>query len=335
MKKLTVSVAAYNIEHYIDKLMDSIISSSRLSELEVLIVNDGSTDKTVEKANKYISLYPNDIKLIDKENGGHGSTINAGVMNASCKYFKSIDGDDWFDSDGLGKILCELEDCDADLIITDYINVYESDNISKLISHEGIESQRVQYFSDCYRKLTDICYHNIIYRTDLLRKNSIKLTEHSFYVDNEYVMYPLQYVESVIYLSIPLYCYRLGRKGQSVSVVSLQKNIAQLNNIVTTLFNWYKSISWSIASDRKWLISNYISALINFFFYVEFSFKKSNLKCNEMIQMDDLFKSCEEVYYKNVGYALRVWRKSRKSLYKIIWIYFSVKRRFKKILGDI
>lgn len=333
MKILTISVAGYNIEKFIEKLMNSIISSGRINELEILIVNDGSKDKTVEIANKYVELYPNDVKLIDKENGGHGSTINAGIKFASCKYFKAIDGDDWFDSEGLRKTVDNLANIDADLIINDFMNIYESDNSSKLMKIDNFQENLILGFDQCYKELTSLCYHNIIYKTEILKNNSIHLTEHSFYVDNEYVMYPLQYIKTVFYYPVPLYCYRLGREGQSVSVKSLQKNISQLKNILVTVFKWYGGIQ--ISSERKWLISYYISSLINFYFYVEFTFDHSKQKLEEIIEVDDLFVGYDEIYHKNVGKAVGVWRKSRKVLYWVVWEYFRMKRKSQKILGDI
>ena len=124
-KLLTISIAAYNVEMYIEKLLDSIIDSGKLDEIEVLVVNDGSKDKTVEITNKYVKRYPNSIYLINKPNGGHGSTINTGIKNAHGKYFKAIDGDDWIDSTNLAKLIENMKKTNSDLILCNHKFVFE------------------------------------------------------------------------------------------------------------------------------------------------------------------------------------------------------------------
>ena len=94
-KLLTISVAAYNVEAYLDQLMASVIASGVLDAIEVLIVSDGSTDRTAEIARGYEAQYPASVRLIEKPNGGHGSTINRGIREAKGKFFRALDGDDW------------------------------------------------------------------------------------------------------------------------------------------------------------------------------------------------------------------------------------------------
>ena len=106
-KNLTISIAAYNVENYLEKTLDSLIIDN-LDKLEVLIVNDGSKDNTKKIAQKYCKKYPNSIKLIDKENGGYGSTINAGIKEATGKYFKQLDGDDWYNTENLNRLVEDI-----------------------------------------------------------------------------------------------------------------------------------------------------------------------------------------------------------------------------------
>lgn len=332
MKILTISVAGYNIEKYIDKLMKSIEESKVIDKLEVLIINDGSMDNTIDKAKYYEKLYPNNVRLIDKKNGGHGSTINTGILNATCKYFKAIDGDDWFDSNGLKDTVFLLEKIDSDLIINDFYKIYEDDASSERITMNNLLENQTLKLEESYKKLDGLCYHNIIYRTDILKNNKIQLTEHSFYVDNEYVIYPLKYIKSIYYIPKPLYCYRLGRAGQSVSIVSLQKNIMQLQNILIKLYRWYELSV--LDEERKYLVSYYIASLINFYFYVEFTFRPSTKKMNEMIKIDNVFRN-NDIYRINVGRAVFLWRKNRKLFYIFIWVYFTFKRKKEKLLGDL
>ena len=100
-KILTVSIAAYNVSKYLDEALEPFTNSVYKDELEILIVDDGSKDDTAEIAKKYEERYPNTFKLVTKENGGWGSTLNKGIEIGTGKYFKQLDGDDWFDKDNL------------------------------------------------------------------------------------------------------------------------------------------------------------------------------------------------------------------------------------------
>ena len=122
-KLLTISIAAYNVEKTIEKCLDSFLPCRHLSDLEILVINDGSTDHTAEIVSGYEKRYPG-IYLINKENGGHGSTINKSLSLSTGKFYKVIDGDDWVDSVELDKLCDCLESTEAELVINDYMEVY-------------------------------------------------------------------------------------------------------------------------------------------------------------------------------------------------------------------
>ena len=121
MKILTIVVPSYNTELYIDECLPTIISSKSIDDIEILLVNDGSTDNTLKKARYFEELYPQSIRVIDKENGGHGSVINRGIKEATGKYFKVIDGDDWVDTAAFNQLVSCLKRVDVDLVMNPYI----------------------------------------------------------------------------------------------------------------------------------------------------------------------------------------------------------------------
>ena len=123
-KILTISIAAYNAEKYISKCLDSLLNTRVRDQLEIIIVNDGSTDDTLIIAQRYYVNYPNIIKIIDKENGGHGSTINASIKEATGKYYKIIDSDDWVDENGLEKLVDYLSYHNVDMVLNPFNEVY-------------------------------------------------------------------------------------------------------------------------------------------------------------------------------------------------------------------
>ena len=123
MKKkplLTIGIPAYNVELYIEDTVLSVAKSKQHDQLEILIINDGSSDHTLEVATRIAQEY-NCVKVIDKPNGGHGSAINAALKNATGKYFRLLDGDDWFNTDEFDKYLEKLESEDADIVFTDLV----------------------------------------------------------------------------------------------------------------------------------------------------------------------------------------------------------------------
>ena len=100
-KILTISIAAYNMEQYIEHTLNSLIDEHIIDLLEIFVVDDGSMDRTLEIAMQYAKRYPQSIYPIHKENGGYGSTINTSVKLATGKYFKLLDGDDWYAKENL------------------------------------------------------------------------------------------------------------------------------------------------------------------------------------------------------------------------------------------
>ncbi len=104
-KLLSIIVASYNVEKYITKAIgcySQLLSNKEIyNKLEIIIINDGSIDKTKEIATKFESDFPDVVRVINKESGGHGSCINTGIKEATGKYFFLIDADDWVNIEGL------------------------------------------------------------------------------------------------------------------------------------------------------------------------------------------------------------------------------------------
>ena len=107
MKYISFVVPCFNSEKYMEKCIDSLLMCG--DDVEIIIVNDGSTDKTAEIAKNYLKNNSN-IKFIDKENGGHGSGINAGLKICEGLYFKCVDSDDWIDFDAYKKLIKAIKD---------------------------------------------------------------------------------------------------------------------------------------------------------------------------------------------------------------------------------
>ena len=127
-KVLTISVAAYNVEDTLDQTLSSLVTDTdTMSRMEVIIVDDGSTDSTAQIAEKYVSSHPGTFRLIRKSNGGYGSTINRSISEAEGKYFKQLDGGDIYITENLSEFVTFLSGIDSDLVISPYEEVYLKD----------------------------------------------------------------------------------------------------------------------------------------------------------------------------------------------------------------
>lgn len=222
MKLLTITIAAYNVEDYLEDTLSSLYKSEFLSEFEVLVVDDGSKDKTSEIGKKYQDLAPQTFKYIKKENGGHGSTINKGIELATGKYFKVIDGDDWVNTRAFDQFILKLKNADTDMILTEHIGVYPDRKEPIKMVHNLQEG--IAYSMDTQLDLS-VSLHTISVKTNLLRQNQVRILENVFYDDAEYVIWSIFVSKNFLYYNLPIYMYRKGNENQSASKQNMIKNI--------------------------------------------------------------------------------------------------------------
>lgn len=224
MKLLSVAIPCYNSENYMRKCVESLLVGGE--DVEILIVNDGSTkDRTAEIADEYAEKYPTIVKAIHKENGGHGSAVNAGIAHATGLYFKVVDSDDWVKKEAYLQILDKLRelvggDTVLDMLISNFVYEKEGEKRKKIMHYKHILPQDEMFtWADChhFRKGHYILMHSVIFRTKLLKDCGLQLPEHTFYVDNLFVFEPLPYVKNMYYMNVNFYRYYIGREDQSVN----------------------------------------------------------------------------------------------------------------------
>ena len=223
MKYISFAIPCYNSQDYMAHAIESILPGGE--DIEIIIVNDGSKDRTSEIAHEYMEKYPTIIKVVDKENGGHGDAVNSGLMHATGKYFKVVDSDDWVDEDALHKILevlrhMEEDAMELDMLIANYVYEKVGAAHKKVIHYRNVLPQdEIFRWDDMGHFHLDqyILMHSVIYRTDMLKLIQLHLPKHTFYVDNLFVYIPLPYVKTLYYLDVDLYRYFIGRNDQSVN----------------------------------------------------------------------------------------------------------------------
>ena len=356
-KLLTIVVPSYNASKYLDFNLQSFLRPSVPEKLEVIVVDDGSTDDTARIADAYHEKYPETIKVIHKENGGHGSGINAGLRAATGKYFKVVDADDWVDHEALEKLLNYIASFDAANADTDsdidtvqdradakarardkavscpdviYNNYYWrlTDEAKSPDAYErkteftepfsGVEYRKVYDFES----IADRCYvkmHNMTIRTDILREHQIHIDERCYYVDMEYILYPVPYVETIAFLPEFLYQYQIGRQGQSMDPAKMQRNATQYDHVLASIYAYYDAHCREIKQPNR---KKYIDRLISRFYAsrikILLSMPDASRRKNEFITMEEvLYRDYPDIYAANVNKPIRLLRGSKYVLYPL------------------
>lgn len=257
MKLLSIAIPSYNSEAYMSKCIDSLLIGGE--DVEILIVDDGSTDRTAEIADEYAAKFPTIVKAIHKENGGHGSAVNAGIANATGIYFKVVDSDDWVREQPYHKILDTLREMTEsetrlDMLISNFSYEKEGEKHNKVMRYRhALPENRIFGWSEVkhFHKGQYILMHSVIFRTKMLRESGMQLPEHTFYVDNIYVFEPLMYVKNLYYLDVNFYCYYIGREGQSVNEQIMISRIDQQIKVNKIMVDYIVENQSKLVGKRK------------------------------------------------------------------------------------
>lgn len=237
---LSIVVPTYNIEKYIERNIKSFlkVEDDLKSLFEVLIINDGSLDNTLQVVTEIIKkINTLNIRVVNKANGGHGSAVNRGIEEARGKYLKVVDGDDWVKKSDFEEYLKRLKNADVDMVVTNFSKQYTYEN--------RVELEKVSNVEDFYRsnRIPRIFpMHSITYKTSILKEHNIKLTEKIFYVDIQYIVFPLKYINNWEYWDLDVYQYFLGRPDQSMTIENRMKNIEHSQKVTESILEFYSTL---------------------------------------------------------------------------------------------
>ena len=269
-KLITFAVPCYNSAAYMDHCVQTLLTGGE--DIEIILVDDGSTkDDTPAICDKYAADYPNIIKAIHQENGGHGEGVNQGLRNASGLYYKVVDSDDWLDEAALQTVLDKLRqfaasDNPVDLFIANYVYEHVEDNTQKVMRYTNVFPQnRVFTWNDIgrFRPSQYLLMHSVIYRTEMLRACGLELPKHTFYVDNIFVYQPLPSVKSMYYMDVDLYRYFIGRADQSVNEKVMVTRVDQQVRVTKLMIESHnlKALYYSQPKLARYMIS-YLSMMM-------------------------------------------------------------------------
>lgn len=311
MKLLSFAVPCYNSAAYMEKCVESLLKGGE--DVEIIIVDDGSTDETAEIADKYAVKYPSIVKAVHKENGGHGSAVNVGISYATGFYFKVVDSDDWVKEDAYMKILDTLRKLTGgekvlDMLISNFVYEKIGENRHKVMRYKhALPIDKVFTWEEVkhFHKGQYILMHSVIFRTKLLRECGLKLPEHTFYVDNLYVFEPLPYVRNMYYLDVNFYRYYIGRADQSVNEDIMIGRIDQQIKVNKLMIDYMVENKSKIASTKKMnqYMTSYLDIIttISSILLIRSGTKENLTKKNELW---DYLKKKDWILYRKLRYGL-------------------------------
>ena len=255
MKLLSVAIPCYNSQEYMKNCIDSLLEGQDL--VEIIIVDDGSKDNTAAIADEYAAKYPDIVKAVHQENGGHGEAVNTGLRNATGLYFKVVDSDDWVNKEAYLAILDKLREITGgpqtlDMMISNFVYEKQGAKRKKVMRYKSyMPENKIFTWKEMGRMPVGkyILMHSVIYRTGLMRDCGLELPKHTFYVDNLFVYQPLPHVQTMYYMDVNFYRYFIGREDQSVHEDVMIRRIDQqlfVNRIMIDTIAGAKNIEKNI-----------------------------------------------------------------------------------------
>ena len=320
-KILTIVIPTYNMQDYLHRCLDSlIVPEEQMQRLEVLVVNDGSKDNSSAIAHEYQDKYPDTFRVIDKENGNYGSCVNRGLKEATGKYIKILDADDWFDNQMFHTFLDKLSQLDYDLILTDYQVVNEKGKVTGM-PILTMSPFKEHCFEDMFTILeNEVKMHNVTYKRDKLIDISYRQTEGISYTDQEWITWPMVAIDSIYYINIVLYQYMLGREGQTMSLESRRKSFSHIAKVVLSLGDIWNSYQGQ--NIRKQFLKNKFVKLLKVVY--RSGIENKIYDEDDLLQFDLMLKSKNQNIYYDLNNVLisiivrspyiKLWRRNKTHL---------------------
>lgn len=243
-KLLTIAIAAYNKEKELPKCLDSItVSKDLMEKVEVLVINDGSKDQTYAIAKEYEKRYPGCIYAIDQTNGNYGKVMNNALSLATGKYFKTLDADDWYDTNAYELFLHVLQQTDADVIFTEKVVHLEKtkeefrDSLGAVVTGTDMPLEEAVKQFDAFKQRLNV--HHLTYKTAMVKQSKLKWIEGICYTDTLFDFWPLPLVKTVRFEKLPVYVYLVGIAEQSMAPANIRKNHSHFVKVASAMIPYF------------------------------------------------------------------------------------------------
>lgn len=247
-KTLTVIVPAYNMERCLEQNLQTYVIPELSGRLSVIVFDNSSEDTTYSIAKSFEDKYPEIFTCVRKENNGYGSSVNMGLSMANSKYVRVIDADDYVNTDALKSFVEHLEECDADIVQTPYTTFDIKTGEKKTISL-NCEFGKLLPIEAAKLQTPTPAHHSTTLRTEFFQNNPFTLLENTFYVDEELIIYPFFFAETICAFDDNVYCYSINNDNQSVSLENKIKYLSHRERVVKKLMAFYASQKLNSKND--------------------------------------------------------------------------------------
>ena len=331
-KLLTLIIPSYNMEALLPKCLGSLVGEEMNGDwrqgLEVLVVNDGSKDRTSEIAHDFELRYQEVVKVIDKPNGHYGSCVNAGLKAASGVWVKMLDADDYFDSAVLAEYMGLLQELyekgeTPDLVLTEFQSEDPEGKVRKYYGKWGYPVGRTFDMEEFNRHHFDLFMHSLTYRTEMLRAIDYRQFEGIMYTDLQWAFKPMAAVGSARYFPKVLYHYLVGREGQSVDPKVHAKTIWMRKKILMAAAQDYAGLCASVPAANQTYLKYWMDVcFLNLYNACIFE-NPCDESDKDLAEVDELLKTAAPEIYEKLGELeisrrlrfryVRAWRRSKSS----------------------
>ena len=291
MKTLSIAIPSFNVEKYLQRCLDSLLYDESIHELlDVIIVNDGSVDNTLKIAKYYENKY-SCVSVVDKKNGGHGSTVNAALRIAKGKYFKVIDSDDWVNIFDFPDFVKSLSEENADIIVTNYRRDILYDNsVDKFVfTNSDTAELNIDTIDNLKNKenfFFEFSMHSMAVKTESLKNVWGKgLLENTFYVDQQYVALSLLCAKTYRLKNYDIYRYFIGRPDQSMNPESFYKHRKDHERVLMWLLELYDSRELSNKEYLKNVLKKQVTLMLKTHYRI-YNTKNHKKSINELKAFD-------------------------------------------------
>ena len=340
-KKLSIIIPVYNVEKYIERCLNSLVEQT-LEDIEIIVVNDGSTDDSGKIIEKFSKKYPNKIRAFVIENSGAAKARNIALENATGEYIGFVDSDDYVSKDMFEKLYNKAIEDDADIVTCAYYRETENKCVEKETAINAEFGNSVFEEPNLLIDSTPYIW-NKIFKHDLIKKESFKFSNLKIYEDLVFTYKMFIVANKISKVYEPLYFYTVTRESSltynfSEKRFDIFKAFQELTDFIKQkgyfdtfspkilfilLKHFYVVLEKDVTKKNAKLKKKYINEVFNFL-----NNNFDNWKDNVYF---DTYKKEKKLYTSKIYWRLRIIfnKNARKKVKKV----FNILKKIKKLLN--
>lgn len=247
LNKVSVIVPIFNGEKYLKKCLDSIVNQT-LKDIEIILIDDGSTDNSLEIIKEYSSLY-NNIKYFYKENEGQAIARNLGIEKANGEFIAFVDSDDYIETNMFEVLYNNAISNKSDIVVCDYIEEYGNKNVEKKSLYIRADDLQKSYIVSVAGPCSKII------KTDIFKKNNLKFLENNIYEDLAIIPALAIYTQKITYCEEFFYHYVI-RENSTMQQISYNKKLESIFNVMDFLSKQFEGSKFN--AELEFLYINHL-----------------------------------------------------------------------------